>query len=151
MKKNLCAVASAAAVLLLAGCASQPDSIVSQSASTLPYEDYNCKQIGREMVRVNDRVITLYDRLEKMADDDAGAMAVGLIVFWPALFLLEGGDGPEADEYARLRGEMDALQKVGIQKSCSDIPEFRDPIQLAMARKAREKAEAEKEATADLY
>lgn len=45
-------------------------------------------------------------------------MAIGLVIFWPALFFLEGGDGPEAQEYARLRGERDALEQVAVQKSC---------------------------------
>jgi hypothetical protein len=45
-------------------------------------------------------------------------MAVGLVLFWPALFFLEGGDGPEAAEYACLKGEVDALEQVAIQKKC---------------------------------
>jgi hypothetical protein len=45
-------------------------------------------------------------------------MAVGMILFWPALFFLEGGDGPQAAEYGRLKGERDALERVAIQKKC---------------------------------
>ena len=45
-------------------------------------------------------------------------MAIGLVLFWPTLFFLEGGDGPEAAEYARLKGEVDALEGVAIQKQC---------------------------------
>jgi len=37
------------------------------------------------------------------------------------LFFLEGGDGPEAAEYGRLKGERDALEKVAIQKECGII------------------------------
>ncbi len=46
-------------------------------------------------------------------------MGVGLVLFWPTLFFLEGGDGPEAAEYARLKGERDAIEKVSIQKKCA--------------------------------
>lgn len=45
-------------------------------------------------------------------------MAVGMILFWPTLFFLEGGDGPEAAEYSRLKGEKGALEKIAVQKEC---------------------------------
>jgi hypothetical protein len=44
-------------------------------------------------------------------------MALGLVLFWPALFFI-GGDGPEAQEYGRLKGEYDALEKASIQEEC---------------------------------
>lgn len=51
-------------------------------------------------------------------------MGVGLVLFWPTLFFLEGGDGPQAQEYARLKGERDAIERVSIQKKCGI--EFKD-------------------------
>ena len=41
-----------------------------------------------------------------------------MLLFWPSLFFLEGGDTPEASEYARIKGEVDALNEASIQKSC---------------------------------
>ena len=46
------------------------------------------------------------------------AMGVGLILLWPVLFFLEGGDDPRATEYSRLKGERDAVEKVSVQKKC---------------------------------
>jgi len=115
-KKNIAAMVSAS--FLMAGCASSPDKIASQSVSTLPYEQHNCKQIGAEVDRVNRRVSELHGTLDKKASGDAAQMAIGMVLFWPALFFLEGGDGPEAAEYARVKGERDALEKVAIQKEC---------------------------------
>ena len=46
-------------------------------------------------------------------------MGVGLVLFWPALFFLEGGDGPEAAEYAQLKGDFEALRSASVAKSCS--------------------------------
>ena len=46
-------------------------------------------------------------------------MGVGLLLFWPALFALEGGDGPEAAEYARLKGEYEALRQAAVMKKIS--------------------------------
>ena len=40
-----------------------------------------------------------------------------LILFWPALFFIGGTKEQEA-EYARLKGEYEALDKVAIKKNC---------------------------------
>jgi hypothetical protein len=51
-------------------------------------------------------------------------MGLGLIILWPTLFWLEGGDSAEAAEYQQLKGEVDALQQVFIEKKCdSSAPE----------------------------
>jgi hypothetical protein len=115
-KKMMSAIVSAC--FLVSGCASSPDKIAAQSVSTLPYEQHNCNQIGAEVDRVTRRVSELHGTLDKKASGDSAQMAIGMVLFWPALFFLEGGDGPEAAEYARLKGERDALEKVAIQKEC---------------------------------
>ncbi|MFN3545733.1 MAG: hypothetical protein ACK4UX_12870 [Thiobacillus sp.] len=107
-----------ALALILAGCASSPDKIQTSYVSPLQYKDYDCDQVAGELERVSRRANELYGSLKKTSDNDTAQMAVGMILFWPALFLLEGGDGPEAAEYARLKGERDALEKVAIQKKC---------------------------------
>jgi len=112
------ALSCLAITLMLTACASSPDKIPASSVSTLQYQDYNCKQIGLELDRVERKVNDLYYRLDKRAGNDSAQMAVGLILFWPALFFLEGGDGPEAAEYGRLRGELEALETVSIRKKC---------------------------------
>jgi len=71
-----------------------------------------------EMNRTSRKANELQARLKKDADNDAAQMAVGVIIFWPALFFLEGGDGPEAAEYSRLKGEFEALEEVSVQKKC---------------------------------
>ncbi len=102
----------------MAGCASSPDKIQASYVSPLQYKDYDCDQIAGELERVSRRANELYGSLKKTSDNDNAQMAVGMILFWPALFFLEGGDGPEAAEYGRLKGERDALEKVAIQKKC---------------------------------
>jgi hypothetical protein len=115
MKKKLVGLGVA---LLMAGCASSPDKIQTSYVSPLQYKDYDCDQIAGDLDRISHRINDLYGRLKKTSDDDSTQMAVGMLLFWPALFFLEGGDGPEAAEYGRLKGEYDALEKVAIQKKC---------------------------------
>lgn len=103
---------------ILVGCATSPKNISSSYVSPLKYKDYDCDQIVMEMDYVSNRTTELYNSLQSEATADAVQMGVGLLLFWPTLFLLEGGDGPEAAEYARLKGEYEALRKVAIQKKC---------------------------------
>ena len=115
MKKYL---ASALLAASLSGCASSPDHMAAAYVSPIQYQDYDCTQIGGELTRVSRRAQELYGQLDKTASNDAIQMGVGLVLFWPTLFFLEGGDGPEAAEYSRLKGEREALEQSAIQKHC---------------------------------
>jgi hypothetical protein len=42
---------------------------------------------------------------------------VGAVVFWPALFALKG-DGNNAAELARLKGDVEAVEAESIAKKC---------------------------------
>ncbi|HEB98353.1 MAG TPA: metal ABC transporter ATP-binding protein [Thiotrichales bacterium] len=123
----------------MVGCATAPDKLPTTYVSPLKYKDYDCDQIIMEMDYVSKRTTDLYQSLDKKADNDAVQMGVGLILFWPALFLLEGGDGPEAQEYSNLRGEFEALRTAAVQKKCGheNIPKSPEEI-------IREKAQQEK-------
>jgi hypothetical protein len=41
----------------------------------------------------------------------------GVIVFWPALFMV-GGNDQQTAELGRLRGELEAIEQVAIRKKC---------------------------------
>ena len=71
-----------------------------------------------EAERVSARTMELYGSLKETADDDEVQMGVGLILFWPTLFFLEGGDDARVTEYSRLKGERAAIEKVSIKKKC---------------------------------
>lgn len=118
MKRINLTIVSAAVVLTTVGCASSPNKIAAQYVSPMAYQGYDCDQIALEQNRIERRTGELYQSLKKEANADKWQMGVGLILFWPALFMLEGGDGPEASEYARLRGEYNALSEVSIMKKC---------------------------------
>ena len=102
----------------IAGCATQPSDLPTTYVSPNQYQHYSCEQITMEMNRASRKANELQARLKKDADNDAAQMALGVIIFWPALFFLEGGDGPEAAEYSRLKGEFEALEEISVQKKC---------------------------------
>ncbi len=130
------------AALILTACATPPDKIASAYVSPIQYQDYSCKQIAREMERISRRASELHGSLNKTASNDNAQMAVGLILFWPTLFFLEGGDGPQASEYARLKGEREALEQVANDKNCdpSTMPRFEEPPAPQTAKQTTAKA-----------
>ena len=66
------------------------------------------------------RVKQLGVRLDQAASNDKAIGVVGAVLFWPALFALGGTKQQEA-EYARLKGEYDAVSQAQILKKCSAI------------------------------
>lgn len=133
---HLCAVA---VVVLVSGCASSPDKIDAAYVSPLKYRDYDCDQIALEMDYVGQRTNKLYARLKSERTADNVQMGVGLLVFWPALFFLEGGDGPEAAEYAQLKGEYEALRENAVQRKCAITS--KSPEELMKEAREAEKSE----------
>lgn len=104
--------------LVFFGCASSPDKMEAAYVSPLKYKNFDCDQISMEMDYISQRTTRLHQKLKKESTADKWQMAAGLILFWPVLFALEGGDGPEAAEYSHLKGEFEALRTTSIQKKC---------------------------------
>ena len=107
------------ALLVLAACATQPEEIATAYVSPLHYKNFDCEQLEMEAERVSRRALELRASLKDRADTDEVQMGVGLILFWPTLFFLEGGDGAEAMEYARIKGERDAIEIRSIKQKCA--------------------------------
>ncbi|OBU38824.1 hypothetical protein [Photobacterium damselae] len=107
------------AASLLTACASAPEDISASYVSPQKYDNYDCTQISAEMDNVSRRAQSLYNSLDSKATGDVVQSTVGILLFFPTLFFLEGGDGPEATEYAQLQGEKVALEKASVAKKCS--------------------------------
>src|SRR2546421_2465775 len=114
MKRLVCL-----ATILAAGCSTASKDIASLYVSPMQYEPYSCEQLAAENARVESRARQVAGRLDEAAQNDK-ALAVSAIVFWPTLFALGGTKQQEA-EYARLKGEHDAVQQAGIQKRCPQM------------------------------
>ncbi len=99
------------------GCAKSSSDIAAQYVSPMQYSSYSCSQLISEAQRIQGRYVQLGGRLDEAASNDATLTGVGMILFWPALFALGGTKGQEA-EYARLKGEYDAVTQASIKKDC---------------------------------
>jgi len=118
-------IAVGGSAVSVSGCAKKPEDIKASYISPLTYDQYTCEQLGAEAQRVSARASEVMGVQQKKASGDAVAMGVGLILFWPALFFIKGGAETES-EVARLKGEMDTIEQVAIQKQCGftfDRPE----------------------------
>jgi hypothetical protein len=83
----------------------------------MTYQQCSCQQIAAEGERLSRRALEVTGAQNQKATNDAVVTGVALVVFWPAAFMLSG-DGPTAAELSRLKGEMEALESVSIQKNC---------------------------------
>jgi hypothetical protein len=122
MKSSILAILVGA--LLFAGCASNPATIRATYVSPLEYSNLDCDQLRLEMMRVSRRVATASGQQQEERDDDKAALAVGLILFWPALFFMGGDDMKQ--EIALLKGQYEALETVAIQKKCDWMLQVQD-------------------------
>lgn len=114
MKNAISIIALAA---MLAGCATNPKDIEAAYVSTVSYEGMSCAQLIREAEAVSMRAAQVTGQQKKQAGSDAAMVGVSLVLFWPALFFI-GGDKGTAAEISRLKGEMNAIEKVNRAKNC---------------------------------
>lgn len=109
-------------IVSVSGCATNPNKIQAAYVSPLEYSHLDCNQIRQEITRINGRISEVTGVQAKKSRNDKVAMGVGMVLFWPALFFIPGGDREE--ELARLKGEYEALEKVAIEKDCSFASEM---------------------------
>ena len=120
MRPFIYGVAGFALLLILQACASRPQNIEAAYVSPLAYQDYTCSQLTQELRRIGRNAQEVAGDQHNTANTDAVAVGVG-IIFWPAFLFLAGDD--RAEEFARLKGEADAVEQAAITKDCYDLVE----------------------------
>ena len=121
MKKWVGSIPSISLAMLPAtqGCSPASKNVRAVYVSPLQYEAYGCGQIEMEYRRVAAKVTEVAYSQDSAANKDAAAMTVGVVVFWPALFFLIGGN--RKAELEQLKGQADALEQAAIEKNCCDM------------------------------
>jgi len=109
--------------LIMSGCASKSTKIPITYVSPNEYASLSCTALENEMRDISQRVATITGQVDKEASADAWQMGVGLVLFWPALFFLEGGDGTLQSNYALLKGKYEAVSTQYSRKGCADTTE----------------------------
>lgn len=114
LKKTVFALGAAS---MLAACASAPKDIAPAFVSTSLYENLSCTQLRAEAEGVSARAAAANGKQDQNRGNDAAMTTVALVLFWPAAFFMKG-DGADAANVARLKGEMQAIEQVNRVKNC---------------------------------
>lgn len=102
-----------AAVLLSSGCATKPQNIAAAYVSEMGYMNYACEQLAQEQSRLVAALATESQaQLQARSNDTVGVIFLGLPVS-----SLAGSN--RAPQIARLKGELEAIQKAAVLKNCS--------------------------------
>ncbi len=115
--KKIYFVLCAASALLVGGCAKSSNQVAAASVSPIQYQNYTCNQIKAELTALNGRLIQGMRRQDDNADGDAAVTAVGAVLFWPALFFIDGDD-EGTYQLSQMKGEFNALEQAAIQRNC---------------------------------
>jgi len=105
---------------LICSCSTAGKDVAPAYVSPAQYSNFDCDQVREDLIRINTKVAQITGRLDQAASNDKALMSAGLLIFWPALFVLGGTKQQEA-ELSRLKGEYDALQAVGASKKCGSF------------------------------
>lgn len=104
--------------LSMAACADKSDQIAASYVSPNMYSGLTCSQLAIEAQSVANRAAEASAVQDKKASNDAVVVGVGAVLFWPALFMIKG-DGAQAAEVGRLKGEKRAIEQASMQKNCN--------------------------------
>ena len=114
MKTTFAALTAAA---MLSACASQPDQIAASYVSPTGYSGMSCNALNIEAHNVAQRLAVATGQQSKAASNDAAMTAVTLVLFWPAVFFIDGDKGTAA-KLGRLKGESEAIQSAAVRRGC---------------------------------
>lgn len=128
-------IVTAMSCIALVGCATRATEIAPAYVSTVGYQALTCDQLALEAQSLSARAAEAAGLQNRKANNDAAAMAVGLIVFWPALFFMKG-DGAQASEVARMKGEMQAIEQTSIRNNCGIAFPKPEPVKRTTIAKA---------------
>jgi hypothetical protein len=114
--KTFTALATALS-LTAAGCASRSEDVAAAYVSPMAYSNYSCRELAAEAQGVSSAAAAAAGAQDSARTKDVVATTAAVVVFWPAAFFV-GGNGAQAAELARLKGQMQAIETASIQKRC---------------------------------
>lgn len=116
--------AAAAVALAVGGCATTSKDVSAVYVSPLQYSTYDCDQLTMETQRIQVRASQMGARIDQSASNSNLATTAAVIIFWPAAFFTGAGNKEHQAEFARLKGESDALDQAVILKKCTNTPQI---------------------------
>ena len=116
-------------IFIITSCAQGTKDITPMYTSDLIYNNYTCDQLRAEAIRLNHEMVKTGAVVDEEASADQTQGWVGALLFWPALFWLEGEDTQHTHQYAALLGQYQAIERANIQKQCGmNIQPLPEPV-----------------------
>lgn len=116
---------------LVTACTTDPKNIASLYVSPDPYRGYDCRQLADEFGRITDRLEQLRFRLYDRSSRETLDLLTQGAILWMGVAteqIVLGGSKEEESEYARLKGERNALREVAGEKGCPDLRMTAHPV-----------------------
>ena len=104
----------------LAACsdAQKSSEVVPAPISPSNYSSYSCKQLQSEVRTLQDAIPRLQAAVDKGYKNDKTIEAVTWILFWPAVFAMDGNDS-EVTALSVAQGNLNAVRSQMRQKNCA--------------------------------
>jgi hypothetical protein len=104
---------------IFAGCSSAPKSneVGAAYVPSAQYSSMSCDQLLAEAESVRRSVPALEQAVDKHRSSQTGVEVVTWVLFWPAAFLLDKGEGTSS-QLAKAKGELDAIGITMKSKKC---------------------------------
>ncbi len=118
-------VAWALITVVATGCVPAPENIQGTYVSPHVYGNYSCERVRTELTRIGARVqeVSAAQSAEATTAAVASVAATAaLLLVAPGFFFMSGG-GKHAQELARLKGQVEALRQVAVDKGCTELLE----------------------------
>jgi hypothetical protein len=114
MFRKVCVAMTAA--ITLASCAAPSDQISASYVSPLRYTNMSCRELMYELNVVSGQIAATSMAQDRQSSNDAAAMTVAALAFWPAIFLVGNHDSSSA--LSSMKGDFNALQGAAIRNGC---------------------------------
>jgi hypothetical protein len=99
---------------MTAACAPLPDNIPPTSVSEVPYQSWNCQQLGAEELRLTSALSSASARQARAHSNDA------LGVFFLKMPIGSMSGQNVAPQIARFKGEQEAVRRASMRNGCVD-------------------------------
>ena len=97
--------------------AQKSSEVAASYVPTSKYEDMSCRNLRVEGERLRASLGNLEASVDKAYKQDKNMEAVTWILFWPAVFAMDGNDA-EAKQLADAKGEAEAIRAAQLSKGC---------------------------------
>lgn len=107
--------------IIIGGC-STTEKAVEVKSTYIPasqYKGFTCDELFAEAEKIRKSVPSLEQNVDKAYKDDKIAEQVGWWLFAPALLFMDG-NGPEHQQLALAKGQLEAIQSAGINSKCNE-------------------------------